>query len=94
MKSVVAIKDRSGDNPELTLHVMTMLRSLGHYGPLILRSDGEPALQDLLARVATARETRTVVERSSREDSKANGRAERAVRAVEEMVRVLKCDLK
>ena len=59
---------------------------------MILRGDGEYALQDLLNEVASQRRGRTLVEQGPRGDSQSHGRAERTVRAVEEMTRVLKAD--
>ena len=60
----------------------------------VLQTDQEPAITELFRAVAKARgEERTVCEMAPRSDSKANGRAERAVQAVEEMCRVLLIDL-
>ena len=66
---------------------------MGIHGPAILRSDGENALGDLLRGVAETRRPQTLVERGPRVDAQANGRAERAVRSVEEQVRFVKSDL-
>ena len=60
----------------------------------ILRSDGEPALVDLMKEIAKGRgNRRTVIEHSAPGDSQGNGFTERGVRSVEEMARVLKLDL-
>ena len=70
------------------------LERLGHYGDIVLRSDGEPALVDLMKEIAKGRgNRRTVIEHSAPGDSQGNGFIERGVRSVEEMARVLKLDL-
>ena len=90
MKSVFVNKDRSGDEPATIQHVVNLLKALGHHGAVALRADGEPALQEMFNKVAAAIGKRTIVEQGPRQDGQANGRAERAVRSIEEMVRVLK----
>ena len=47
-------------------------------------------MRDLLAKVARVRPGETVIEHTPAGDSRANGRAERAVQAIEKQVRVLK----
>ena len=69
------------------------LRQLGHYGDLVLKTDGEPSLVELMTRVAEKRAAGTILQRSPPYDSQANGLVERAVRSVEEMCRVTKIDL-
>ena len=72
------------------------LRKLGVAGTVILRSDQEPALVDLLKEVAKVREQsglRTIIEHSAVADSQANGTAEQAVQAVEGISRTMKLDL-
>ena len=70
------------------------LERLGHYGDVALRGDGEPALVDLMKKIAKGRgNRRTEIEQSAPGDSQENGFAERGVRSVEEMTRVLKFDL-
>ena len=66
------------------------IRRFGHRKKLLLRSDGEPAVKDLLEKVADYRTPETVIEQSPVEDSRANGLVERAVQAVEKQVRVIK----
>merc|ERR1711940_242046 len=66
----------------------------GYYGRVILRGDGEHALQDVFKDVARLRGLApTVLENSAVGESKSNGFAERAVQSVEGMVRTLKLDL-
>ena len=71
------------------------IKKFGHHHKILMRSDGENAIKDLLNRVSTLRasetlQAETVLENSPAGDSKANGRAERAVQSVEKQVRVLK----
>ena len=69
------------------------IKRFGYRGSVrvMIRSDGEPAIKTLMAEVARARgDAPTMVENSPPSDSRANGTAERAVRSVEEQVRVLK----
>ena len=70
------------------------LERLGYYGDVVLRSDGEPALVDLMKEIAKGRgNRRTVIEHSAPGDSQGNGFIERGVRSVQKMTRVLKLDL-
>ena len=66
------------------------IRKLGYRGRVLLRSDGEPAIKDLLSEVANMRGVATVLENNPPTDSKSNGLAERAVRSLEEQIRVIK----
>ena len=67
------------------------LRKVGNRDRVVLRSDGEPAIKTLMREVANERgDAPTVLENSPPSESKANGVAERAVRSVEEQIRVLK----
>ena len=67
------------------------LRLLGHHGDLVLKSDQEAAIKDLLTNVAALRgNKRTKVEHSPVGDSRANGLAERAVQTLEKQLRVMK----
>ena len=66
------------------------VKKFGYHHRVVIRSDGEPAIKDLLNKVAELRASETVLENTPVGDSKANGRAERAVQAVEKQVRVLK----
>ena len=66
------------------------LKKFGHHRKVLLRSDGEAAIKDLLQKVSELRSSQTVLEHTPAGDSRANGRAERAVQAVEKKTRVLK----
>ena len=63
------------------------------YNEIILKCDGEPALKNVQAEVQRRRSAQTIVENSVPGDSKTNGAAERAVKAVGEQVRVLRAGL-
>ena len=93
MKMAVMLHNRTGADPTVVQTVARGLREMGHFGPVALRADGEAALLETLTAVATGRKSRTLVEKTQRGDSKGAGRAERAIRSIEEMVRVLKSDL-
>ena len=93
LRCAIFVSERTGTDTLAVDGIEQALRNMGHLGPVILRSDGESALQSLLATVASRREARTFVEQTPREDSKANGLVERSVRAIEEMARVGKLDL-
>ena len=89
-----------GDGEEwIAKQVVKDIKKMGHYGPLIVKSDGEPALLSLLEKVAvlrdreTAEDQVTVLEESPVGDSKGNGFAERAVQQLEEILRVHKLAL-
>ena len=66
------------------------IRKHGYHHKVLIRSDGEHAMGDLLKKVSELRASETVLETSPAGDSRANGRAERAVQAIEKQVRVLK----
>ena len=67
------------------------VRRFGYNGRLVVRSDGEPSIKDLMKELATKRrEAPTVVETSKPYDSKSNGRAENAVKRIEGQVRTIK----
>ena len=92
MKRAFVTQDRIGGMPLTVRLVDQCLRELGHHGPVVLRSDGEQVLQELLTKVATGRQAQTLVERGAREDGACNGRAERAVRTTEEQTKLIKLD--
>ena len=70
------------------------LRKMGYYGLVVIKTDQEPALLDLAREVAQRRgNSRTVLESAPRGDSQGNGHAERAVKSVEEVVRLQKLAL-
>ena len=58
--------------------------------PIALKSDGEPAIQALLSRIASCREAPTRIEPTPTGDSQSNGHAENAVRKIEAKMRALK----
>ena len=66
------------------------IKKFGYQSKVILRSDGEPAIKDLLSKVGEMRGAETILEQARKEDSKANGRPERAIQSVEKQTRVLK----
>ena len=67
------------------------LRKMGYFGRVVVRSDGEPAIKDLMVELARARgNAETAIENTAPGDSRSNGYAERAVRSVEEQVRAIK----
>ena len=73
--------------------VVRDLERLGHHGKVILTSDREEPIKDLLRSVARMRGDRqTLLEHSPVGDSKANGLAERAVQTFENHVRTQKID--
>ena len=72
---------------------MRDLQKMGYHGLVTLRGDQEPAkalLQDIARRRGAMR---TVLEYSLVADSRGNGHAERAVRSVEEQIRLQKLAL-
>ena len=90
MASVVLVKGLSHELP--AKRIVAFIRELGLEGQdLVLRSDQEPALQDLLAEVGK-RQTpaKTFYGVSPVGSSASNGVAERGVQTVEGQVRVLK----
>ena len=65
-----------------------------NHGRVVLRSDQEPALHDLVGEVARLRaDLRTVLEATLVGDSQSDGFFERAVRSVDEMIRTHKIAL-
>ena len=67
------------------------VKRFGYHGRIVVKSDGENAVCDLMQELARKRrENPTVVETSKPYDSKSNGRAEGAVRKLESQVRTLK----
>ena len=92
MSHVVPCK--GADQEWVVAQALRDLDHLGHHGDLVLRSDGEPALLDLVREIAKGRgNRRSIIEHSPPGDSKGNGFIERGVRSVEEMTRTLKLDL-
>ena len=70
------------------------VRKLGYNGRLVVKSDQEPAILDLMRKLARRRQSApTVIEKAKAYDSMSNGRAENTVRRVEEQVRTMKLAL-
>ena len=69
--------------------LMSDLERLG-YKEVILKRDGEPAMKRVQAELKRRRDDPTILENSLVGDSRANGAAERAVKAVGDHVRVLR----
>ena len=90
MASIVPVKGGSHDYPAKRINAF--MRELGLEGlDVALRSDQEPALQDLLREVGKKRvPAKTFYEVSAVGSSASNGVAERGVQSVEGQVRVLK----
>ena len=66
------------------------LKKFGHHSKVVVRSDGEFAIRDLLDKLSSMRSSETILEHTPVGDSRANGRAERAVQSIEKQARVLK----
>ena len=82
MSHVVPCK--GADQEWVVAQTLRDLERLGHHGDIVLRSDGEPALVDLMKEIAKDRgNRRTVIEHSAPGDSQGNGFIERGVRSVE-----------
>ena len=74
--------------------VTRTFRQLGERGKILVKSDQEFAIGDLLESVAKARlPAETIIEAAPKGDSRANGHAERGVQTAEECVRVGMLDL-
>jgi len=84
---------KGADHEWVVRQISRDLMKMGHHGKVILRTDQEPALLDLMREVAKERDAETILEESPVGDSKGNGFAERAVQQVEEMLRVHKLAL-
>ena len=78
--------------------VQAFLKEIGaDTGDITLKSDQEPAMKAVLSEVSRHRAAagggRTVIEHSAVEDSKGNGVVERAVKSIEEQIRVARSAL-
>ena len=71
-------------------HVRDVKKFSYHQKNIMIRKDGEPAVRDLMKRVSKPQASKTALEHTPLADSKASGRAERPVRAIEKQTRVLK----
>ena len=59
------------------------VRTFGYHGRLVVKSDGENAIKDLMPELARKRSDMPTVVEHSNTNSKSTGRAENAVRRVE-----------
>ena len=82
---------KGGDQEWVADQFCRDLLKLGHNSDLILKSDQEPAVVDLLREVARLRGSKkTILEQSPVGDSRANGMVERAIQSVGKLLRVHK----
>jgi hypothetical protein len=65
----------------------------GFHKEVVLRSDGEPAILDVMDTIAKTRMGETNLEHTAAGESQANGFIERGIQSLEEMVRTFKLDL-
>ena len=56
VKITIIAADRIAANDATVTEIVSNLRQLGHYGTLIIKTDGEPSLVELMTRVAAKRE--------------------------------------
>ena len=88
---LVSKKGKSGN---LAVKVVNDIMKFGHGdNQIVLKSDGENAMGDLLNEVRLKRKGITLVETSPRYESQSNGIAERGVQSNEGQVRTLKLGL-
>jgi len=88
------VPGKGADFEWIAQQVAKDIKRCGIHGSVVLRSDQEPALTNLLDEVCRTRgDAKTLPEASPTGDSRANGLAERAVQSVEEMIRVHKLAL-
>ena len=69
------------------------VKKFGYRHKVVIRTDGEYAIRDLVDKAANLRASETVVEHTPPGDSKANGTAERAMQTIEKQCRVLKLEM-
>ena len=87
-RHVVDAKGASADSAGK--QVLKDLRKMGHHGKIVVKTDQESSIIDLFKAVAKEREAAgTILETAARSDSKGNGKSEKAVQSIEEMVRTL-----
>jgi hypothetical protein len=88
--NVVELKGRGIDG---TINrVLENIRRLG-YKRIVIKSDQEPALTDLVNGIIEARDDETIHEHSPVGESQSNGVVERAVRSAKDQIRTLKLAL-
>ena len=73
-------------------HVVENLAKLGHQ-KVVLRSDQEPAILDLINGVIETRQDPTIPQNSPVGESQSNGLVERAVRSANDQIRILRLAL-
>ena len=90
MSSIVPVKGAAHELP--AKRIKAFVRELGlEHCKVVLKSDQEPALLDLLNEVARLRApAQTIPEQSPARSSASNGRVERGIQAVEGQIRVMK----
>ncbi len=69
------------------------IEDMGHSKRIIVKSDQEPALKDLVDALKRERESETIIENSKVKDSQSNGTIERAVQEHEGITRTMKLAL-
>ena len=69
------------------------MKRMGCMNEVIVKSDQEAALGDLVKTVQARRAGKTIIEKAAVKDSQSNGVAERAVQSIEGMVRTMKLAL-
>ena len=88
------VDSKGSGTQEAVDQVLRDLRRMEHHGTIVVKTDQESAIIDLLRAVSKERgEARTVFATAARSDSKGNGEAEKAVQSIEEMVRTMMVDL-
>ena len=69
------------------------IEDMGYTGSIILKSDQEPAIMDLVKEVKKKRKGATIIEAGKTKDSQSNGMIERGIQSVEGIVRTMKLSL-
>ena len=70
------VSSKGSGTQEAVDQILRDLRRMGHHGKIVVKTDQESAIIDLLRTVAKERgEARTVFETAARSDSKGNGRS-------------------
>ena len=91
--TAIPLPGKSVNSSWLPAYVVRNIQHYGHHGGVILKSDREHAVTDLLHQVARLRQPRTQIEKSALGDSQSNGLAERAVQTAQMMTRTLLLDV-
>ena len=94
MTAAHVVPMKGADMEWVTEQAARNLLRFGIHGGVILKSDQEPAIVDVLKEIAKLRgPRRTMLEASPVGDSKSNGVAERAIQSMEKLVRVHKLSI-